>query len=101
MSEHPGSAPAPEHPGEASTYPADLTVALQAELAALADVEAAYATKRRSLETWEGPQKLKERIIREVELRHRLDREPHVLRLSEVYGRMMNLTMFRGLRTRH
>ena len=33
-------------------YPADLTIAMQAELATLADIEAAYAKKRHDLETW-------------------------------------------------
>ena len=82
-------------------YPADLTLALQEQLAALADIEADYAKKRHDLETWSGSQKMKERIVREVEVRRRRDREPHVLRLSELYGRIMNLTMFKGLRTKH
>jgi len=82
-------------------YPADLTLSLQAELAALADIETDYATKRHDLETWSGPQKMKERIVREVDVRRRRDREPHVLRLGELYGRIMNLTMFKGLRTKH
>ena len=44
---------------------------------------------------------MKERIVREVEVRHKREREPHVLRLGELYGRIMALTMFRGLRTKH
>jgi hypothetical protein len=43
---------------------------------------------------------MKERIIREVGGRHKRDREPHVLRLGELYGRLMKLTMFKDLRTK-
>jgi hypothetical protein len=95
------SGPTPVDASDAPTYPADLTIALQAELAALADIEADYAKKRHYLETWAGSQKMRERIVREVEVRHKRVREPHVLRLGELYGRIMNLTMFRGLRTKH
>ena len=101
MSEHPRSSPTPNDHGYAPTYPADLTIAMQAELSALADIETDYAKKRHHLETWAGSQKMKARIVREVEVRHKRDREPHVLRLGELYGRLMNLTMFRGLRTKH
>ena len=55
----------------------------------------------KELETWAGSQKMKARIVREVEVRHKREREPHVLRLGELYGRIMALTMFRGLRTKH
>jgi hypothetical protein len=95
------SGPAPDDHGDAPTYPADLTAAMQAELAALADIETDYAGKRHRLEDWAGSQKMKERIVREVEVRHKREREPHVLRLGELYGRIMALTMFRGLRTKH
>jgi hypothetical protein len=74
---------------------------MQAELAALADIEAGYEQRRYNLENWTGSQKMKERIVREVEARHKRDREPHVLRLGQLYERIMNLTMFKGLRTRH
>ena len=83
------------------TYPADLTLALQSELAALADIETNYAGKREQLENWTSAPKMKQRIVREVEARRRREREPHVLRLGELYGRIMALTMFRGLRTKH
>ena len=82
-------------------YPADLTVALHAELSILAAIDADYAEKRLRLETWAGPQETKERLAREVEVCHKRDREPHVLRLGELHERIMNLTMFRGLHTTH
>jgi hypothetical protein len=65
--------PTTEDVGTPPTYPADLTLALQEELAALADIETDYASKRHRLETWSGLPKLKERIIRELEGRHRRD----------------------------
>ena len=101
MSIDAASGPTHVDAGDAPLYPADLTIALQAELAALADIEADYAAKRHGLETWSGPQKMKERIVRELEGRHKRDRQPHVLRLGELYGRIMSLTMFKGLRTKH
>ena len=87
--------------GDAPMYPTDLTTAMQTELAALADIETDYATRRHRLGMWAGSQKMKGRIVREVEARHKRDREPHVLRVGELYGRIMNLTMFKGLRTKH
>jgi hypothetical protein len=38
------------------TYPADLTLTMQAELAALADIDAHYEQRRHNLENWAGPQ---------------------------------------------
>jgi len=101
MQKHAASAPMPADVSDAPTYPADLTSAMQSELAALAFIEADYDEKRHRLETWAGSHKMKERIVREVEVRHKREREPHVLRLGELYGRIMALTMFRGLRTKH
>ena len=36
-----------------------------------------------------------------MEVRHKRDREPHVLRLGQLYESIINMTMFRGLRTKH
>jgi hypothetical protein len=100
MQERSATGPTAEAANAPPTYPADLTIALQRELAVLADIETDFAAKRHNLETWVGSPKLKERIIRQLEGRHKRDREPHVLRLGELYGRLMNLTMFKGLRTK-
>src|SRR5690349_7958679 len=83
------------------TYPADLTIALQAELSMLAAIDADYAERRQRLERWGGPQKMKERLAREVGVCHKRDRQPNVLRLGELHERIMNLTMFQGLHTSH
>ena len=101
MQRHSASGPTDEHARDPPMYPADLTTAMHAELAALADIEAGYEQRRHHLENWNGSQKMKQRVVREVEVRHKRDREPHVLRLGELYRRIMNLTMFRGLRTNH
>jgi hypothetical protein len=101
MSKHSASWPSTTEAGSAHVYPDDLTAAIQAELAALAAIDADYAAKRHRLETWAGPQAAKERLAREVEACHRRDREPHVLRLGALHERVMALTMFKDLRTKH
>jgi hypothetical protein len=101
MPKHAASTPTPADVSSPSIYPADLTVALQAELSMLSAIDAGYAEKRQRLETWASPQEIKERLAREVEVCHKRDREPHVLRLGELHERIMNLTMFRGLHTTH
>jgi hypothetical protein len=42
--------PTPVNAGDTPIYPADLTIALQAELAALADIDARYEQRRHNLE---------------------------------------------------
>ena len=101
MSKHSASWPSTAEVGPAPVYPADLTAAMQAELAALAAIDAEYAQRQYRLETWAGPNEAKERLAREVEACHRGDREPHVLRLAVLHERMMALTMFKGLGTMH
>jgi hypothetical protein len=51
--------PTPVHAGDTPIYPADLTIALQAELAALADINVHYEQRRHNLENWAGSQKVK------------------------------------------
>jgi len=101
MSKHSASWPSTAGVGPAPVYPADLTAAMQAELAALAAIDAEYAQRQHRLETWAGPQEAKQRLAREVEACHRRDREPHALHLGELHERMMALTMFKDLRTKH
>jgi hypothetical protein len=101
VSDHSVASPKSDGIPDAPLYPADLATALQSELAALADIETDYAAKRQRLETWAGAPKMKDRLVREMEARHRRERQPHVLRLGELYERIVALTMFKGLRTRH
>jgi hypothetical protein len=44
---------------------------------------------------------MKERLAQQVEVCHKRDREPHVLRLGQLHERIMALTMFKGLHTKH
>ena len=95
---------APSRPPEASpapSYPDDLQRLLQATLSALASIETEYEHERGRLADWPGPDLIKQRLVRELESRHRHDREPYAQRLAELHTRIMSLTMFRGLRTRH
>jgi hypothetical protein len=101
MAKHTTSGPMRVETSPAPVYPDDLTAAMQAELAALAAIDAEYAQRQHRLETWAGPQAAKERLAREVEACHRRDREPHVLRLGALHERVMALTMFKDLRTKH
>ena len=101
MTKHVPSRSSVAEAGPAPIYPADLTSAFQAELAALAAIDAEYAERQHQLETCAASQEAKERLAREVEACHRRDRERHVLRLGELHERMMALTMFKGLHTKH
>jgi hypothetical protein len=56
MPKHAASTPTPADVSSPSIYPADLTVALQAELSMLSAIDADYAEKRQRLETWASPQ---------------------------------------------
>ena len=56
MSEHPRSSPISDDHGGVPTYPADLTLTMQAELAALADIDKHYEQRRHNLGNWAGPQ---------------------------------------------
>ena len=91
------------HPEASPTavYPDHLEPELQATLSALACIETQYEQERDDLECWSGPDAIKQRLTRELEERHRHDREPYVQRLAELHTRIMSLTMFRGLRTMH
>ena len=56
VSEHPRSLPISDDHGGVPTYPADLTLTMQAELAALADIDKHYEQRRHNLGNWAGPQ---------------------------------------------
>lgn len=73
----------------------DLGPVIQRELAALADIDARHAAATDVLDRWSGSPVLKARRARQLEERHRKDREPHVLRLAELHQQMMSATMFR------
>ena len=91
----------PEVTAAPAVYPDDLEPQLQATLTVLAHIETAYQQERGHLERWPGPDSIKRRLARVLEERHRHEREPYVQRLAELHTRIMSLTMFRGLRTKH
>jgi len=78
-----------------STGPHDLGPAIQNELAALAHMDARYQAAVDLLDRWPGNPVVKARRARQLEERHRRQREPHVLRLAELHQQMMADTMFR------
>jgi hypothetical protein len=75
--------------------------AIEAELAALAEVEADYAKELERLERWAGPTNVKQHRAKQIEALHRHDREPHVQRLAKLHQQMMTLTAFPVVRTFH
>ena len=91
----------PEVTAAPAVYPDDLEPELQATLSVLARIETAYLQERGDLERWPGPDAIKQRLAHVLEERHRHDREPYVQRLAELHMRIMSLTMFRSLRTKH
>ena len=62
--------------------------AIEAELAALAEVEADHAREQRRLERWAGPTNVRQHRAKQIEALHRHDREPHVQRLAKLQQRM-------------
>ena len=74
--------PARGDPLETPFYPDDLLLRLQCTLAALADMETKYEIERDYLESWPGPRDVKERLLAELELGRRADRERIVLCLE-------------------
>jgi len=75
--------------------------AIEAELAALAEVEADYTKEQRRLERWAGPKNVKQRRAKQIEALHRHDREPYVQRLAKLHQQMMTLIAFPVVRTLH
>jgi len=63
-------------------YSDDLLLRLQGTLAILADIEICYEIERDRLESWSGPKAVKERLLAELEQRHRANREGLVLCLE-------------------
>ena len=75
--------------------------AIEAELAALAEVEADHTRERRRLERWAGPTNVKQHRAKQIAALHRHDREPHVQRLAKLHQQMITLTAFPVVRTFH
>ena len=65
-------------------YPEDLLPELQRVLSALADLDLRYETERDHLEDWSGPKEVKQRLLAELEQKHRATREPYAMRVAEL-----------------
>src|SRR4051812_11395125 len=79
----------------------DLEPAIQAELAALAEIERHHEVLCARLNGWTGPQAIRERLLRGLEQDRREQRQPHVLRLGDLHQRMVSATMFQDRRAVH
>ena len=85
---------APLEADETSTYPADLTPALQETLAILADLETYYDGERQKLERWSGPEVIKQRLSEQLEACR--EREPLLRRLAELQQQIRSTALFKA-----
>src|SRR5215203_870596 len=69
-------------------YADDLLPALQATLAALADLDNRRDIQQDCLEEWSGPDEVKRRLMTEVEVSWQSARKPLVLRLTQLHSRL-------------
>jgi len=51
-------------------------------LAALADLDARYETQRDHLDAWSGPEAVKQRLLADLEQKHRATREPYAMQVA-------------------
>src|SRR5215216_7548393 len=79
--------------------PDDLTLAIEAELAALAEIDADYAEELQLLEHGAGPARIKQHWAKQIKAVHQYDREPHVQRLAKLHQQRMALAFFPVQRT--
>jgi hypothetical protein len=66
---------------------ADLQIAIEAELAVLASIEARYWDEQTKLEASALPSSVKDHLREQLELKRNSAREPHVIRLAELHDR--------------
>ena len=81
------------HTPPVPTYPEDLLPELQRVLAALADVDLRYETERDHLEDWSGPEEVKQRLLAELEQKHRATREPYGMWVAELERQLAALPL--------
>ena len=87
---------APLEADETSTYPANITPALQETLAILADLETYYDGERQKLERWSGPVVIKQRFSEQLEVRRQREREPLLRRLAELQQQIRSTAMLKA-----
>jgi hypothetical protein len=71
-----------------------LDPAIDVELAILASIENRYTEELASLETSTWSPALKEQLRQQFEVRRKVAREPHVLRLAELHEHAQMRTLF-------
>jgi len=81
--------------------PDDLTLAIEAELAALAEIDADYAEELQLLKQGAGAMRVKQHRAKQIEALYRHDREPHVQRLAKLHQQRMALAICSVGRTLH
>ena len=83
------------HPGDA--YPHELLDELQDGLATLADIDAEFDQMLERLERWRGTGAEKVRLLKLLEERRELRRQPYVKRLASLHDQMLAVTLYRDL----
>jgi hypothetical protein len=86
MSKQGNTVPPPQF-GPGRTYPDDLGPAIQAELAALADVEVRY--ERMAERVQDRPSAKRDHLIRRLSARREAARKAHISRLHELQQRLI------------
>jgi len=81
------------HTPPVPTYPEDLLPELQRVLAALADLDFRYETERDHLEEWSGPEEVKQRLLAELDQKHRATREPYAMQVAELERQLAALPL--------
>ncbi len=81
--------------------PDDLTLGIEAELAALAEIDADYAEELQLLEHGADPARVKQHRAKQIEVLHQHDREPHVQRLAKLHQQRIMLAIYPVRRTLH
>ena len=95
------SARASRSPPAMPLDPDDLTQAIEAELAALAEIDADYAEELHLLEHEADPARVRQHRAKQIHALHRHDRAPHVLQLAKLHQQRMALATFPVRRTLH
>ena len=75
----------------------DLADAIQGTLVMLADLDRSYEQCREAIKKSSMPIVQKKRLRAEVDILHRKDRQPLVLRLADFHYRMMRASLFKTM----